>query len=45
MTTGLRMGVVGGVAGCAAAVAGLRAGADVTVYERSAAGAALPARG
>ncbi|MFJ8751801.1 FAD-dependent monooxygenase [Streptomyces sp. NPDC102441] len=35
--TGLRMGVVGGsIAGCAMAVAGLRAGADVTVYERSA---------
>ncbi|WP_326700689.1 FAD-dependent monooxygenase [Streptomyces sp. NBC_01754] len=35
--TGLRMGVVGGsVAGCATAVAGVRAGADVTVYERSA---------
>ncbi|MFE4695261.1 FAD-dependent monooxygenase [Streptomyces sp. NPDC056749] len=35
--TGLRMGVVGGsIAGCAAAVAGIRAGADVTVYERSA---------
>ncbi|MEU5716868.1 FAD-dependent monooxygenase [Streptomyces sp. NPDC020403] len=30
------MGVVGGsIAGCAMAVAGLRAGADVTVYERS----------
>lgn len=35
--TGVRMGVVGGsVAGCAMAVAGVRAGADVTVYERSA---------
>ncbi|MYU32221.1 monooxygenase [Streptomyces sp. SID8358] len=35
--TGLRMGVVGGsIAGCAMAVAGTRAGADVTVYERSA---------
>ncbi|MEU0302474.1 FAD-dependent monooxygenase [Streptomyces sp. NPDC006175] len=35
--TGLRMGVVGGsIAGCAMAVAGLRAGADVTVHERSA---------
>ncbi|MFC5173595.1 FAD-dependent monooxygenase [Streptomyces mutomycini] len=35
--TGLRMGVVGGsIAGCAMAVAGIRAGADVTVYERSA---------
>ncbi|MFE9724141.1 FAD-dependent monooxygenase [Streptomyces sp. NPDC005794] len=34
--TGLRMGVVGGsIAGCAMAVAGIRAGADVTVYERS----------
>ncbi|MFH9466492.1 FAD-dependent monooxygenase [Streptomyces clavifer] len=34
--TGLRMGVVGGsIAGCAMAIAGTRAGADVTVYERS----------
>ncbi|MFB8026224.1 MULTISPECIES: FAD-dependent monooxygenase [unclassified Streptomyces] len=34
--TGSRMGVVGGsIAGCAAAVAGIRAGAEVTVYERS----------
>ncbi|MFC9242667.1 FAD-dependent monooxygenase [Streptomyces sp. NPDC057136] len=34
--TGLRMGVVGGsIAGCAMAIAGSRAGADVTVYERS----------
>ncbi|MFD3657424.1 FAD-dependent monooxygenase [Streptomyces sp. NPDC058620] len=34
--TALRMGVVGGsIAGCAMAIAGLRAGADVTVYERS----------
>ncbi|MFC8594250.1 FAD-dependent monooxygenase [Streptomyces atroolivaceus] len=34
--TGLRMGVVGGsIAGCAVAVAGVRAGAEVTVYERS----------
>ncbi|MFJ6434065.1 FAD-dependent monooxygenase [Streptomyces sp. NPDC091416] len=33
---GLRIGVVGGsVAGCAMAIAGARAGADVTVYERS----------
>ncbi|MER5277929.1 FAD-dependent monooxygenase [Streptomyces sp. NPDC002809] len=32
----LRIGVVGGsVAGCAAAIAGARAGAEVTVYERS----------
>ncbi|MCX4965572.1 FAD-dependent monooxygenase [Streptomyces sp. NBC_00654] len=32
----LRVGVIGGsIAGCAAAVAGVRAGADVTVYERS----------
>ncbi|MEU5660860.1 FAD-dependent monooxygenase [Streptomyces sp. NPDC047737] len=36
VATGLRMGVVGGsIAGCAMAVAGLRTGADVTVYERS----------
>lgn len=35
--TRLRMGVVGGsIAGCAMAVAGARAGAEVTVYERSA---------
>ncbi|MFI8812339.1 MULTISPECIES: FAD-dependent monooxygenase [unclassified Streptomyces] len=35
-TTALRIGVVGGsIAGCAMAVAGIRAGADVTVYERS----------
>lgn len=34
--TRLRMGVVGGsIAGCAMAVAGARAGAEVTVYERS----------
>ncbi|MFD4759377.1 FAD-dependent monooxygenase [Streptomyces sp. NPDC058439] len=34
--TGLRIGVVGGsVAGCAMAIAGARAGADVTVHERS----------
>ncbi|MEU1468125.1 FAD-dependent monooxygenase [Streptomyces sp. NPDC005761] len=34
--TGLRIGVVGGsVAGCAMAIAGARAGAEVTVYERS----------
>ncbi|MFD0342918.1 FAD-dependent monooxygenase [Streptomyces sp. NPDC127117] len=34
--TGLRIGVVGGsIAGCAMAVAGARAGADVTVHERS----------
>ncbi|WP_202462384.1 FAD-dependent monooxygenase [Streptomyces sp. SID8374] len=40
----LRIGVVGGsIAGCAAAVAGFRAGADVTVYERS--GAELQDRG
>ncbi|MFI6961552.1 FAD-dependent monooxygenase [Streptomyces sp. NPDC050255] len=33
---GLRIGVVGGsVAGCAMAIAGTRAGAEVTVYERS----------
>lgn len=33
---GLRIGVVGGsVAGCAMAIAGIRAGAEVTVYERS----------
>ncbi|WP_326666227.1 FAD-dependent monooxygenase [Streptomyces sp. NBC_00385] len=33
---GLRIGVVGGsVAGCAMAIAGVRAGAEVTVYERS----------
>lgn len=33
---GLRIGVVGGsVAGCAMAIAGSRAGAEVTVYERS----------
>lgn len=33
---GLRIGVVGGsVAGCAMAIAGARAGAEVTVYERS----------
>ncbi|MER7727587.1 FAD-dependent monooxygenase [Streptomyces sp. NPDC096323] len=33
---GLRVGVVGGsVAGCAMAIAAVRAGADVTVYERS----------
>ncbi|MFJ7253926.1 FAD-dependent monooxygenase [Streptomyces sp. NPDC098085] len=42
--TGLRIGVVGGsIAGCAAAIAGARAGADVTVHERS--GAALQDRG
>ncbi|MET9092305.1 FAD-dependent monooxygenase [Streptomyces cyaneofuscatus] len=42
--TALRIGVVGGsIAGCAAAVAGSRAGADVTVYERS--GAELQDRG
>ncbi|MGV9522232.1 FAD-dependent monooxygenase [Streptomyces griseus] len=36
MATALRIGVVGGsIAGCAAAVAGRRAGAEVTVYERS----------
>ncbi|MFD9425050.1 MULTISPECIES: hypothetical protein [unclassified Streptomyces] len=35
-TTALRIGVVvGSIAGCAMAVAGIRAGADVTVYERS----------
>ncbi|CAD5929119.1 FAD-dependent monooxygenase [Streptomyces cyaneofuscatus] len=40
----LRIGVIGGsIAGCAAAVAGSRAGADVTVYERS--GAELQDRG
>lgn len=34
--TGLRIGVVGGsIAGCAMAIAASRAGADVTVYERS----------
>ncbi|WP_241196642.1 FAD-dependent monooxygenase [Streptomyces sp. ADI95-17] len=34
--TGLRIGVVGGsIAGCAMAIAGARAGADVTVHERS----------
>ncbi|MFD5679699.1 FAD-dependent monooxygenase [Streptomyces bacillaris] len=44
MATALRIGVVGGsIAGCAAAVAGSRAGADVTVYERS--GAELQDRG
>lgn len=33
---GLRIGVVGGsIAGCAMAIAGARAGADVTVHERS----------
>ncbi|WP_405506233.1 FAD-dependent monooxygenase [Streptomyces cyaneofuscatus] len=43
-TTALRIGVIGGsIAGCAAAVAGSRAGADVTVYERS--GAELQDRG
>ncbi|MFD3973549.1 FAD-dependent monooxygenase [Streptomyces cyaneofuscatus] len=42
--TALRIGVIGGsIAGCAAAVAGSRAGADVTVYERS--GAELQDRG
>ncbi|MFJ8885415.1 FAD-dependent monooxygenase [Streptomyces sp. NPDC102402] len=42
--TGLRMGVVGGsIAGCAMAIAGTRAGAEVTVYERS--GGALQDRG
>ncbi|MZF58621.1 monooxygenase [Streptomyces sp. SID5594] len=42
--TALRIGVVGGsIAGCAAAIAGARAGADVTVYERS--GAELQDRG
>lgn len=36
MAAALRIGVIGGsIAGCAAAVAGSRAGADVTVYERS----------
>ncbi|HEY9330510.1 MAG TPA: FAD-dependent monooxygenase [Streptomyces sp.] len=41
---GLRIGVVGGsVAGCAMAIAGFRAGAEVTVYERS--GGALEDRG
>ncbi|TXS38965.1 FAD-dependent monooxygenase [Streptomyces sp. OR43] len=41
---GLRIGVVGGsVAGCAMAIAGARAGAEVTVYERS--GGALEDRG
>ncbi|CAM5333819.1 MULTISPECIES: FAD-dependent monooxygenase [Streptomyces] len=36
MAAALRIGVIGGsIAGCAAAVAGRRAGADVTVYERS----------
>nr|WP_203187444.1 FAD-dependent monooxygenase [Streptomyces pratensis] len=35
MAAGSRMGVVGGsIAGCAMAVAGIRAGAEVTVYER-----------
>ncbi|MER6769516.1 FAD-dependent monooxygenase [Streptomyces bacillaris] len=44
MATALRIGVIGGsIAGCAAAVAGSRAGADVTVYERS--GAELQDRG
>ncbi|MFE4335069.1 FAD-dependent monooxygenase [Streptomyces sp. NPDC056831] len=34
--TGLRIGVVGGsIAGCAMAIAGTRAGAEVTVHERS----------
>ncbi|MFJ2791121.1 FAD-dependent monooxygenase [Streptomyces sp. NPDC087290] len=34
--TGLRIGVVGGsIAGCAMAIAGARAGANVTVHERS----------
>ncbi|MEU6019177.1 FAD-dependent monooxygenase [Streptomyces sp. NPDC047515] len=34
--TGLRIGVVGGsIAGCALVIAGARAGADVTVHERS----------
>ncbi|WP_405717687.1 FAD-dependent monooxygenase [Streptomyces sp. NBC_00046] len=34
--TGLRIGVVGGsIAGCAMAIAGARAGADVAVHERS----------
>lgn len=34
--TGLRIGVVGGsIAGCAMAIAGSRAGAEVTVHERS----------
>ncbi|MET7871348.1 hypothetical protein [Streptomyces cyaneofuscatus] len=42
--TALRIGVIGGsIAGCAAAVAGFRAGAEVTVYERS--GAELQDRG
>lgn len=41
---GLRIGVVGGsVAGCAMAIAGIRAGAEVTVHERSE--AALEDRG
>ncbi len=44
MAAALRIGVIGGsIAGCAAAVAGSRAAADVTVYERS--GAALRDRG
>ncbi|MEW9510053.1 hypothetical protein [Streptomyces bacillaris] len=44
MATALRIGVIGGsIAGCAAAVAGSRTGADVTVYERS--GAELQDRG
>ncbi|WP_237274237.1 hypothetical protein [Streptomyces globisporus] len=44
MAAALRIGVIGGsIAGCAAAVAGSRAGADVTVYERS--GAELQDRG
>lgn len=44
MAAALRIGVVGGsIAGCAAAVAGSRAGAEVTVYERS--GAELQDRG
>ncbi|MFE2291511.1 FAD-dependent monooxygenase [Streptomyces sp. NPDC059452] len=44
MGAALRIGVIGGsIAGCAAAVAGRRVGADVTVYERS--GAELQDRG
>ncbi|MEW2070541.1 FAD-dependent monooxygenase [Streptomyces sp. NPDC007346] len=44
MAAALRIGVIGGsIAGCAAAVAGTRAGAEVTVYERS--GAELQDRG
>ncbi|MER6610657.1 hypothetical protein ABT282_33320 [Streptomyces sp. NPDC000927] len=40
----VRVGVVGGsIAGCAMAIAGARAGADVTVHERS--GGALQDRG